>query len=654
MAKSDKSSKGVKLDLRKEVHDVAPETAVSFFKGIRPFSDLDEATLQRIARHCRIDFFPKETRLLTADETEISHLYFIQKGGVKAFLINDEGEVTLKDYRGEGASIGALGIIRGTRANLNIETVEDTFCYLLPREIFLELVHNHPFFAQFYLKNFSEKLVRTAYQELRHHKISKRSSDDLYLFTITVGDLVKTLRTVPADVSIQEAAAAMSRHKVGSVLIHEVEDKEKIVGIITDRDLRSKVVAAGIDCKKPVTSIMSSPVQTVLSQTICFDVLLKMMSTGIHHLAVERGGRVIGVITSHDIMVLQGNSPYYLFKEIVSQEKIVGLYPLAQKIPEMIRNLLKEGAKSSNITRMIAIINDRILERMLTLLEKKMGPPPVSYCWMLLGSEGRREQTFKTDQDNAILYADPENEQQAKEAESYFKEFAERAIDHLVNCGYPLCPGEIMARNPKWCQPVTKWCEYFERWVLKPEPKELLHATIFFDFRCGFGDDSLTHHLRNHLIEKSRGQDIFTFHLAHQAMSNRVPLSFFKNFIVERDGEHKNQLDIKSRGLTPFVDFARVLSLKYGIKETNTMARFHALLGEGYISDDLYSSAIESYELQMHMRLIHQLRQIEEGTLPDNYIDPAHITDLERRMLKDAFSVIERLHGVLEKMFPIA
>ena len=654
MAGSERSDKGVKLDLRKEVHDVAPETAVSFFKGIMPFSDLDDPTLHRIALQCRIDFFPKETRLLTADETEISHLYLIQKGGVKAFLIDDEGEVTLKDYRGEGSYIGALGIIRGTQANLNIETVEDTFCYLLPREIFLELVHAHPSFAHYYLKSFSEKLVNTAYRELRHHKISKRSSDDLYLFTITAGELVKTLRTVSSEVSIQKAADAMSRYRVGSLLIHVPEDPKEIVGIITDRDLRSKVVAAGFDFHRPVTAIMSTPVKTVLSQTICFDVLLQMMSTGIHHLAVERGGRIIGVITSHDIMVLQGNSPYYLFKEIVSQETIVGLYPLAQKTPDMVRNLLKEGGKSSNITRMIAILNDQILEKMLGLLEKKLGPPPVSYCWLLLGSEGRREQTFKTDQDNAILYADPEDDSQAKASHEYFTEFARKAIDHLVNCGYPLCPGEIMARNPKWCQPYSVWRDYFEHWVLEPEPQELLHATIFFDFRRGFGEMGLAARLRDHLIRCSRGQDIFTFHLAHQAMGNRVPLSFFKNFIVERDGEHKNKLDIKSRGLTPFVDFARILALKYGIKETNTLARFRALHGEGRISDDLYSSAIESYELQMHMRLIHQLQQIEGGTLPDNYIEPAHVTDLERHMLKEAFAVIERLHGVLEKMFPVA
>ncbi len=218
----------------------------------------------------------------------------------------------------------------------------------------------------------------------------------------------------------------MAKYRIGSLLVHDPTDEENIVGIVTDRDLRSKVVAAGLDYNLPVKEIMTGPVQTVLSQSLCFDVLLKMMTTSIHHLAVERGGRVIGVVTSHDIMLLQGHSPYYLFKEIKGQQQISGLYVLAQKIPDVIRGLIEEGAKAGNITQMIAILNDHILERMLTLLEEELGPPPVPYCWLLMGSEGRREQTFKTDQDNAILYADPVNEEERLAAESYFKGFAEK------------------------------------------------------------------------------------------------------------------------------------------------------------------------------------------------------------------------------------
>jgi CBS domain-containing protein len=636
-----------------DVHVVAPDVAISFFKGIMPFDTLDENTLRGLARHCRIDFFPKGTRILTADTTVLTHLYLIQRGGVKAFLEDDNGEVTLKDFRGDGASVGALAIIRGTVANLNIETVEDTFCFLLPREIFLDLIEKQPAFAHYYLKSFSEKIVTTAYNELRHHKVGRRSSDDLYLFSIRVGDLVKTLRKVSGAVTIQEAAALMSEHRVGCLLVHDPADADKIVGIITDRDLRSKVVAAGLDYKEPVAAIMNSPVQTVLSQSLCFDVLLKMMTTGIHHLAVERAGRIVGVVTSHDIMLLQGHSPYYLLKEIRGQQEISGLYPLAQKIPEVIRGLIGEGAKAGNITQMIAILNDHILGRMLTLLEKEMGTPPVPYCWLLLGSEGRREQTFKTDQDNAIIYVDPVDEAQKQVAESYFKAFAAKAIDHLVNCGYPLCPGEIMAINPLWCQPLSVWKRYFERWVAAPDPQELLNSTIFFDFRAGFGEIGLAEELRTHLNREIAGKDIFLFHLARQCMATRVPLSFFKNFIVEKDGEHKNRLDIKRQGLTPFVNFARVLALKFGVKETNTLARLKALMEGEQIQGELWSVASEAYELQMQQRLVHQLRQIEAGVLPDNYIDPADLSDLERMMLKDAFTAIERLYGVLERMYPV-
>jgi CBS domain-containing protein len=319
----------------------------------------------------------------------------------------------------------------------------------------------------------------------------------------------------------------------------------------------------------------------------------------------------------------------------------------------VVRGLIGEGAKAGNITQMIAILNDHILGRMLTLLEQEMGVPPVPYCWLLLGSEGRREQTFKTDQDNAILYGDPVDEAEQKAAETYFKAFAAKAIDHLVNCGYPLCPGEIMAINPRWCQPLSVWKKYFEHWVAAPDPQELLHATIFFDFRAGFGETQLAEDLRTHLNRQIAGRELFLFHLARQCMATRVPLSFFKNFIVEKDGEHKNRLDIKRQGLTPFVNFARVLALKCGVKETNTLARLKALMEGEWIQGELWSSASEAYELQMQQRLVHQLQQIEDGILPDNHIHPADLSDLERRMLKDAFAVIERLYGVLDQIYPV-
>ncbi|MDJ0623658.1 MAG: DUF294 nucleotidyltransferase-like domain-containing protein [Desulfocapsaceae bacterium] len=635
-------------------HAVAPEVIVSFLKTIMPFKILSDAELNNLGNHCRIDFFPKGARLMTVDETVITHLYLIQRGGVKAFLIDAKGEEVLKDYRGEGAYIGALGIIRGTRANLNIETIEDTFCFLLPREVFLDLVKNNLAFSHFYLKSFSDQVVSTAYRELRHQKVSMRPAEELYLFTITAGDLAKPVEKMSVKSRIQEVAQQMARLKIGSMLLYDPENEEDIVGIITDTDLRTKVVATGMDYHKPVENIMTMPVHSVLSEEICFEVLLKMMAIGIRHLAVEKGGRIIGVLTSHDIMVLQGSSPFYLFKEINKQRKMQGIYPIVSKVPGIIRNLIREGGKAGSISRMISLLHDQVVRRVLSLLEAEMGEPPVPYCWLLLGSEGRREQTFLTDQDNGIIYADPFSPTQKQQTEAYFQEFGTRAIQHLTKCGYPLCPGEVMSSNPRWCQPFSVWQQYFTSWANDSKPEELLDATIFFDFRAGFGDEKLAVSLRNHLIDILPGQEHFFYQLARNCLANKVPLSFFRNFIVERNGEHKNRLDVKLRGLVPIVGFARLFALKHGLKETNTIARLEALQGEGYLPMDLCTAAIKAYELQMQLRIVHQLEQIEMQQAPDNYIEPQNLTSTERAMLKDAFEVIEKLQALLERKFGIS
>ncbi len=345
------------------VHTVAPDVVVRFLRQTMPFKELDDDRLYVLARHCRIDFFPKGTRLFTFNESEVTHLYLIQRGGVRAFITDEKGETVLKDYRGVGANVGALGIIRGTKANLNIETVEDTFCFLIPREVFLDLVQNNSVVAHYFLKSFSDNIVATAYSELRKNKLARRSADNLYLFNARAGDMTKSLFSVSASASIREAAAIMSRQAIGSLLVYADEDPGAMIGIITDTDLRSKVIAEGRDIREPVAAIMSSPLKTVGSQTLCFDVLLKMMTTGIHHLGVERGSRVIGVVTSHDIMVQQGNSPYYLFKEIGGQNDFQGLYSLAEKVSGIVRNIINEGAKAGNISRMIGLINEKMLSR---------------------------------------------------------------------------------------------------------------------------------------------------------------------------------------------------------------------------------------------------------------------------------------------------
>ncbi len=499
------------------------------------------------------------------------------------------------------------------------------------------------------MRSFSRNYLSKAFTELKQRKVSMPTETGLYLFSTAVGQLAsRDPASVGFGLSIQQAAAEMLKRNVGSLLIRE--PSEAIAGIVTDKDLR-KAVALGLDHGAPLETIMTTPVATIDSGAVCFDALLKMMTLQIHHLAVTEQGQVNGIITSHDILVMQGKSPMSIFREIFSRRRIEDLYPLSAKVPQVVRTLVEEGAKAYNITRMITILNDLILEKLLDLLTKELGPSPVPFCWMLMGSEGRREQTFATDQDNALIYKDYDDPIMQRAAKVYMEAFATRAIDHLVKCGFPPCPGDIMASNEKWRKPLSGWKGYFDHLIMVPEPDEVMHANIFFDFRSSWGDAWLVDELRDHVTAKAQSQEVFLRYLAASAMESKPPLTFFRSFIVEKNGEHRNRLDVKRRGLLPFMDFARVLALKSGVKETSTLGRLKRIGDQGHVPKDLAVDAAEAFEFLLQLRLVHQLEQVEQDQAPDNHIDPASLSELEKKTLKEAFGIVGRMQSFLKEMF---
>ena len=630
-----------------------PDMLMEFLTHIVPFNALDTEKLRELSERFAMKFFPKQTVVYRQDVDDVNDFYLIYKGGAKTYLTGPDDSVTLLDFRGEGDYFGALGIIRGSKANFNVETLEDTFCLALDKEAFLDLVHNYPRFSQHYLKTFSEDLVGTAYAELRLRKTQARPEEALYLFNLQVGDVVRRPpETVDASKTIQQAAQRMSEMEIGSLLVQD--GSGEIVGIVTDKDLRKRVVAKGHDYNAPVATIMSSPVQTIPSHALSFDALLRMMNKHVQHLAVERGKRIVGVVSVRDIMVQEGSSPLYLFREIESQREIEGLRSLSRKVPRVVRALVEGGARANNITQIITLLNDQVVHRLLTLLVEEMGPAPYPFCWITFGSEGRKEQTFKTDQDNALIYEDPGgDEDQIKIAKSYFRNFARRASENLEACGYPLCKGKMMASNPKWRKPYQVWKDYFSQWMNAPEPAQVLKATIFFDFRAEYGRNELGDDLRDFLTVQAPGKPFFLLNLARDCVAAKPPLTFFKGFIVEKDGQYRKRLDLKTQGLTPFVNFARLLALRHGVKETNTLARLETVAENDHIPKELYLETRDAYEFQMQLRLVNQLRMIEANREPNNYIDPAELSYLEKQTLKEAFAVIGHIQEYAKSEFRV-
>jgi CBS domain-containing protein len=623
---------------------------VSFLSRTLPFSELDQPTIAEVAQRCTVDFYPQGERLLVRGETQLDSVLLIQKGGVRLSITDEQGGETLLDYRGEGSALGVLMAVESGVATMDAKTMEDTFFIRMPVDAFQRLLEERACIAQYFLRSFSRNYLSKAFSELQHrNKITLPTESGLHLFSTPVGQLAsRDPASVGFGLTIQQAAAEMLRRRVGSLLIREPSGA--VAGIVTDKDLR-KTVALGLDHGAPLETIMTTPVETIDSGAVCFDALLKMMSLHIHHLAVTEQDQVSGIITSHDILVMQGKSPMSIFREIFTRRRIEDLYPLSSKVPQVVRTLVEEGAKAHNITRMITILNDLILEKLLDLLTRELGPSPVPFCWMLMGSEGRREQTFATDQDNALVYKDSDCPIIQRAARVYLEAFASRAIKHLVQCGFPPCPGDIMASNEHWRKPLQGWKDYFDHLIMVPEPEEVMHANIFFDFRPAWGEPGLVEELRDHVTVKAQSQDVFLRYLAASALEAKPPLTFFRSFIVEKNGEHKNRLDIKRRGLLPFMDFARVVALKFGIKETSTLGRLRRVTDQGLIPRDLGVDAAEAFEFLLQLRLIHQLEQVEQSQAPDNHIRPASLSELEKKTLKEAFGIVGRIQSFLKEMF---
>ncbi len=626
-------------------HDIIIDEVVAFLKKVPPFQFLDDENLQAVAGNVSMEFYPKGMLIMKQDDPPSESIRIIKKGGVKLSMVSDEGGELVIDYRGEGDTFGFLSMIGKHRVRANVSAVDDTICYLLRKEMLIKLMDAQLSFTEYFLKSHVSMYIDRTSREMQDKSMFYGGSDRL-LFTTRVGDMgVKDIISTQEDATIREAAAIMTEKRISSVVI--MSGNNIPVGVVTDRDLREKVVSRGRNVDEPVKNIMSTSLIRVDAQDYCFEAVLRMIKYNIHHILVIKDGKLTGVITNHDLMMLQGTSPLSLTKDIESQQTVEGLVPVSKKINGIVGLLLKEGAKASNITKIITEVNDRLVRKVLEITERKHGKPPVPYCWIVFGSEGRKEQTFKTDQDNAIIYADPASNEEAEAADSYFASFAEDVRDGLLHCCVPLCPANYMAANPLWRQPLKVWRKYFSSWIDTPTPDAVLHSVTFFDFRPMFGDITLAETLRDDLNALLRDKRVFLGYLANMAIKNRPPIGFFKSFVVEKGGEHKDLLNLKVKGLAPLVDIVRLFALEKGIHETSTLERIETLRPLHTIVEEYADDLEQAFEFIMLLRIHHQFRQLSAGEAPDNFINPKRLSNLEKRSIKDAFHLITKIQDMI-------
>jgi CBS domain-containing protein len=451
--------------------------------------------------------------------------------------------------------------------------------------------------------------------------------------------------TLPPLASIREAAKLMSEQRVSSVLIVE---QGLLFGLVTDRDLRNRAVATGIDTERPIVDIATLAPLSIGRHELAFDALLLMARHNIHHVPVLDGQRVVGMVTTTDLTEHHSSSAVYLVGDIYKQTSLEGLQRASAKVPSLQQNLAAAGASAYSTGHIVTAITDAITVRLLQLGEAQLGPAPLAYVWVAAGSQARNEQTAKSDQDNALVLDDAFDETLHG---GYFRDLARFVCDGLDACGYVHCPGDMMAMNDAWRLPRQRWAELFARWTGQPEPTALMLTCVFFDMRAIHGQITLLEDLRRSVLERTRGNGIFLAHMANNALSRQPPLGLFKGLSPQRSGEHKGTIDLKLNGIVPIVDLARVYALSGGDSAVNTHDRLLGAATGGEISEQSARDLRDALEFLASMRIQHQARQIALKQPPDNFMNPNEVSNFERTQLKDAFTVVKSLQSVLGERF---
>ncbi len=605
-----------------------------FLAGRPPFDQLPESVLERLPRELSVRYF-RRGQTFPPKDAETPCLYILRRGAVE--LRDPQGELVGKLAEGDICVLSCKYPDKDAPYWGN--TSEDTLAYLLPCEALERLRGENQAFAAHFDQSVSTRM-RDALAALRDNPAASSG-----LMTVRIGELIhRAPVAVTPGTTIRDAARIMTENRVSSLLIM---DGERLAGMVTDRDLRSRCIAAGLDPAQPVAAIMTEKLHTTQCDALGFQALIAMSRLNVHHLPVLDGQKVAGIISTTDLTRFQSANAVYLVGDIHKAESVETLAQISAKVSELHIHLIGNGATADHVGQAISSITDAFTQRLLELAEAELGPPPVPYAWMVAGSQARREQSSHSDQDNALLIADHMKPQD----DEYFAALAKIVNDGLDACGYGYCPGNVMASNPQWRQKLMIWKKYFNGWIQRPEPMALMLSSVFFDLRALHDREGLFEEVHDQVLELSKANRIFIAYMAANALKHRPPLGFFRNFVLIHGGDHNHTFDVKHRGIVPVVDLARVYALSNGCDETNTLERLRATAGTPALSKEGAANLVDATEFIGTLRMRHQARQLGAGKAADNYLSPDELSPLERGHLKEAFVLINTMQESLGQRY---
>ncbi|MFV5695809.1 DUF294 nucleotidyltransferase-like domain-containing protein [Flavobacterium sp. LB3P122] len=622
-----------------------------FLKNFPPFSFLHQKDIETLSEQISIIYKEKDSVVFTENEETHNCFYVVHKGAV---TLRNRKENDILDMCDEGDIFGLRPLIANENYQMEARTYEESILYAVPISVFKPYALENRAVGNFLIESFASN-TRNPYSKSHSGKLygetigSEALDIDKNLLDIQPVKYSKKLITCFSTTTAKEIAETMTKKNVGAILV--IEDKLPI-GIITDKDLRNKIVTGEFPITTTANLIMTTPVITYPKKMTVTQAQMAMMKSNISHLCLTKDGtansKAVGILSKHDVMVELGNNPAVLIKAVKRAKKAKQIKPIRASIMQLLQGYLDQNIPMTLTSKIITELNDVCIKQIIEIALKKMKtPPPVKFAWLALGSQGRSEQLLHTDQDNALVYEDVPEELK-EETKNYFLELATHVNKGLFDIGYDYCPAEMMASNPKWCLSHSEWESLVYHWITNPGKNEVLLSFIFFDYSLSYGDRELVNNLSDFIFENIKANPVFYIHLVSGALQSPSPTGFFRQLLVEQDGDHKDFFDIKRRALMPLTDAARVLILSHSVKSiSNTPERFEKLAELEPHNSELYLACSYSYKALLKFRTKQGLLHHDSG----QFIALETLSKLEKIKLKRTFKTIKELQEIITIRF---
>ncbi len=630
------------------------ERIADFLKRFPPFDLLKKNQLLEIAVQVTIKYLDKGQVIYNQNDALHQHFYIIHKGAVSLKkTINNTSEVI--DKFDEGDVFGLRPLFAQENYAITSITEEECILYSIPIEVFKPMAEKNKEVGKYLLESFASNTENPFSKE---HQLRFFSDTEIVLnptdnlFELQPVSYIKKIVTAKPTSKIKTIAKLMSSKNIGSIII---EDNNLPLGIVTDKDLRNKVATGLHTIKEPVKNVMSAPVLCYPKNLTIAQAQITMMKHKIGHLCITEDGtpnsKLIGLVSEHDMTLMKGNNPSVLMKAIKRTNSTKDLKRVREKIAILLKGYILQNIPLTHTSKIIFELNDATIKRIIErCLEKMKEEPPVKFAWMSLGSQGRKEQLLQTDQDNAIVFENVPKEE-LETVRDYFLKLAKKVNKRLNTIGFEFCNADMMAKNPKWCLSLDEWKAQFSNWTSNTGNDEILLSSIFFDFDISYGEASLTNALSDHVLSITKTNSVFLSKLGVNALRSASPLGFFRQFLVESDGKHKDFFDLKKRALMPLIDAGRLLTLTYQIKNiNNTAERFEKLAELFPENKELYLSSSYAFKAILKFRTKHGLLNSDNG----RFIALEVLTKEEKMKLKRCFKTIATLQEFIKIRFNLS